>query len=254
MKDMLRIVSAIITFALIISIITFTTAETENSSIEGAWKLIDIEVVHHYANGITMTVNKKSITDQTDISITFKGGNYTLRLKKENNSETYYGTYCLDTKTLTVHAEEEGAFSYYVIGDMLTLINQNQTYTFLREGASAKNVFKGGTLQGIWQLTNIEAKKEAGAQSEEVDSELFSGIVLGLKFGFEASLVFQGDTMAVQFTKSGQDASEAKGTYWTAGTMLHFTINEDNEFFSYTVEGNTLTIGNNKVSLVFTRQ
>lgn len=254
MKTTIRIIAAIATFAFILSSISFTTAEIENRPIEGAWKLTDIEVIHNIGS-ITMTVNKKSITEQYDIIISFKSGRYTLRLQEKNgNQANYYGTYSTTPETLSVHAEEDYAFPYYTIGNALTIINDNQTYTFIREDTSKVNAFKGGVITGSWKLTGFESATEANDQAKVADNGLFGAVLLasGL-FSCDIIFDFRGETMTIQAGILNQFWNEIKGSYWTAGTMIHYSLEEIDEFFCYSVEDDTLRIGNNLYSLLFTR-
>ena len=189
-------------------------------------------------------------------------------INDENHSEKYFGAYQADESTLTVHAEEDYEFSYYVISDILTLINDNQTFTFRREGASQDNVYRGGKIEGRWRLTNSWQESEHWKEKFDDDFLLLSEIVgtllvatfTGISIEY-VDLEFQNNTLALTIMKAnGEEDTSIVGTYWTAGTMIYlshfeqYTNGLSDEFLCYNVDGDMLGIGNDVFRLEFTRQ
>ena len=71
MKRTTKVLSLIVALALCLSNMVYASAETKNRSIKGVWKLIDIEIAYQQ-NGLSITVNKKSITERQELYIVYQ--------------------------------------------------------------------------------------------------------------------------------------------------------------------------------------
>ena len=225
-------------------------APQDQNSLIGSWKVIE-DVILEGSTG-TLMANIKEYFDAGNVFIlTFEdNGQVTLKIEGGDGSMDDEASYVVNGNQVIIADEHTCTFNFDTLeGKFLMILVQDQDEMVLEYMGPAGEITNDPApkdptpvtsgVEGSWKITSVEGDMQG--------VEEFNMI---LQMGGVMIMTFENGKASLSVELLGQSQSQELGTYTDTGSALVMNGISD----PYTIEGDTLTLTENGMTMVMVRQ